>query len=294
MSRFKTYNIEKAQNKMSSIVVGTDFSNGSYMALELAIDIANKMKTDVKLIWVKREKKLFTDEQLDSAIHLATDKLADLQEKYSRRLTGGKFTAEVRSGKVAQVLGAAAKEEKAPMIVCGTNGASGFERYFMGSTAVRIVQDSPCPVLTIREGFNFHKDLENIVMPIRVNETSRQKVPFTTEMARIFGSRVHILGLIDSPVYASDLRTYIFQIEEYMKQEGVKYSSVVKRYSNYCDTVMKYAEDIDADLVAINTEQNIPLNVARIFLGTNAQQIVHHSQIPVLCIHPHDIGWLSK
>ena len=180
------------------------------------------------------------------------------------------------------------------MIVCGTNGASGFERYFMGSTAVRIVMDSPCPVLTVREGFNFHKPLENIVMPIRVNETSRQKVPFTTDMARVFGSKVHILGLIDSPVYASELRTYIFQIEEYLKQEGVHYYSVVKRYTNYCDTVLKYAEDIDADLVAINTEQNNPINVSRFFLGTNAQQIVHHSQIPVLCIHPHDIGWFSK
>lgn len=279
---------------MSSIVVGTDFSNGSYMALELAIDIANKMHTDVKLIWVKREKKLFTDEQLESAINLAGDKLVELQEKYSPRLKGGRITVEVRSGKVAQVLGEAAREEKSPMIVCGTNGASGFERYFMGSTAVRIVMESPCPVITIREGFNFHKDLENIVMPIRVNETSRQKVPFTTEMARIFGSKVHILGLIDSPVYSSELRTYIFQIEEFLKREGVKFESVVKRYSNYCDTVMKYAEDIDADLVAINTEQNNPINVARIFLGTNAQQIVHHSQIPVLCIHPHDIGWVSK
>ena len=279
---------------MSSIVVGTDFSNGSYMALELAIDIANKMNTDVKLVWVKREKKLFTDEQLESAINLAGDKLVELQEKYSRRLKGGRIITEVRNGKVAQVLGDVAREEKAPMIVCGTNGASGFERYFMGSTAVRIVMDSPCPVLTIREGFNFHKDLENIVMPIRVNETSRQKVPFTTEMARIFGAKVHILGLIDSPVYASDLRTYIFQTEEFLKQSGVKYESIVKRYSNYCDTVMHYAEDIDADLVAINTEQNNPLNVARIFLGTNAQQIVHRSQIPILCIHPHDIGWLSK
>lgn len=279
---------------MSSIIVGTDFSNGSYMALELAIDIANKMKTDVLLIWVKREKKLFTDEQLESAIHLAGDKLEDLHERYSKRLYGGQLKYEIRTGKVAQVLGEAAREEKSPMIVCGTNGASGFERYFMGSTAVRIVQDSPCPVLTIREGFNFHKDLENIVMPIRVNETSRQKVPFTTEIAKIFGSKIHILGLIDSPIYASELRTYIFQTEEFLKQEGVSFVSTVKRYSNYCDTLMSYAEDINADLVTINTEQNNPLKVSRLFLGTNAQQIVHHSQIPVLSIHPHDIGWLSK
>ena len=279
---------------MSAIIVGTDFSNGSYMALELAIDIANKLNTDIKLIWVKREKKLFTDEQLDSAYHLAKDKLDELQEKYSKALTGGKLTVEIRSGKVAPVLCDAARDCKSPMIVCGTNGASGFEKYFMGSTAVRIVQESPCPTLTVREGFDFRKDLERIVMPIRVNETSRQKVPFTTEMAKIFGSTIHIVGLLDNQIYASDLRTYLYQTEEFLKKEGVKYVSEVRKYSNYCDTVMEYAEEIDADLVVINTEQNVPMSLSRLFLGTNAQQIVHHSQIPVLCIHPHDIGWFER
>ena len=68
----------------------------------------------------------------------------------------------------------------------------------------------------------------------------------------------------------------------------------MRKYSNYCDTVMEYAEEIDADLVVINTEQNVPMSLSRLFLGTNAQQIVHHSQIPVLCIHPHDIGWFER
>ena len=49
---------------MKPIIVGTDFSEGSYVALELAVDVANRMQTDILLIWVKREKKLFSDSQL--------------------------------------------------------------------------------------------------------------------------------------------------------------------------------------------------------------------------------------
>ena len=49
---------------------------------------------------------------------------------------------------------------------------------------------------------------------------------------------------------------------------------------------MAYCDDIKADLVVINTEQD--RIISQIFLGTNAQQIVHRSQIPVLCIHPAD------
>ena len=50
--------------------------------------------------------------------------------------------------------------------------------------------------------------------------------------------------------------------------------------------MLNYADDIKADLVVINTEQDHI--ISQIFLGTNAQQIVHRSQIPVLCIHPAD------
>ena len=37
--------------KQRTIIVGTDFSKGSYVALELAVDIANKMKADIQMLW---------------------------------------------------------------------------------------------------------------------------------------------------------------------------------------------------------------------------------------------------
>jgi nucleotide-binding universal stress UspA family protein len=151
---------------------------------------------------------------------------------------------------------------------------------------VRIVQDSPCPVLTVRQGYDFHKKLERIVVPLRVNANSRQKVPPAASMAKIFDSEVYILGLLDMKEDEQVLRTYVQQSTDYLDKEGVKYQTVIRPYSNYCDTVMEYTEDIKADLVVINTEQD--RIISQIFLGTNAQQIVHRSQIPVLCIHPAD------
>ena len=44
---------------MKSIIVGTDFSEGSYVALELAVDVANRMACGITVVWVKREKMLF-------------------------------------------------------------------------------------------------------------------------------------------------------------------------------------------------------------------------------------------
>lgn len=277
---------------MKSIIVGTDFSKGSYVALELAVDIANKLECGVKIIWAKREKLLMDEEQLTIMTHLAEEKLEMLCEQHKPKLRTGKIRWEICSGRVGAVISRQAHHENAPLIVIGTNGASGFEKYWMGSTAVRIVQEAPVPVLTVRQGYDFHKALERIVVPIRVNINSRQKVPPAAEMARMFGSEIHILGLMDSPEQAHQLRAYMVQTAEFLSNEGVKFTSVVKKYSNYSDAVLSYADSIKADLVVINTEQD--RLVSQFFLGTNAQQIVHNSQIPVLCVHPADIFYLSK
>ena len=272
---------------MKSIIVGTDFSKGSYVALELAVDIANKMKCGITVIWAKREKMLMDEEQQTVMTLLAEEKLKDLCEKHQPNLLYGKIRWQICSGRVGAVLARQARHENAPMMVIGTNGASGFEKYWMGSTAVRIVQEAPVPVLTIRQGFNFHKDLERIVVPIRVNVNSRQKVAPAATMAKIFGAEIHILGLSDSPDQLPQLRAYLMQTAEFLGNENIKYTSAIKNYTNYSDAVLSYADSINADMVVINTEQD--RIISQFFLGTNAQQIVHNSQIPVLCVHPADI-----
>lgn len=271
---------------MKPIIVGTDFSEGSYVALELAVDVANRLQSDIILIWARREKLLFSNEQLDIMSHLAEDKLKMLCQKYEPAMKYGKIRWQIVNGKVAPAIATTATRELASMIIIGTNGASGFEKYWMGSQAVRIVQDSPCPVLTVRQGYNFHKKLERIVVPIRVNANSRQKVPPAATMAKVFDSDVHILGLLDLKEEESSLRTYVQQSIDFLEREGVRYHFDIRKYNNYCDTLINYADDINADLMVINTEQD--RIISQIFLGTNAQQIVHRSQIPVLCIHPSD------
>ena len=271
---------------MKSIIVGTDFSEGSYVALELAVDVANRMNCGITVVWVKREKKLFSNDQLELMTNLAKDKLQALCDKHSAAVKHGTVEWKIVNGKVSSAIAELAKKELAPLIVIGTNGASGFEKYVVGSQASRIVQDSPCPVLTMRQGYDFHKKLESIVVPIRVNANSRQKVPPAAAMARIFGSKVYLLGLLDLKEEESALRTYLGQSIDFLEKEGVPYNVELETYSNYCDTVIRYADTIKADMIVINTEQD--RLISQLFLGTNAQQVVHRSQIPVLCIHPED------
>jgi nucleotide-binding universal stress UspA family protein len=272
--------------KMKPIIVGTDFSEGSKIALELAVDVANRMQTGIVLVWVRREKKLFSSDELNTMTRLAEDKMQELCDRLQPSMKHGKLEWKIVNGKVSSALATLANKLSALMIIVGTNGASGFEKYWMGSTAVRVVQDAPCPVLSIRAGYDFHKQLERIVVPIRVNANSRQKIPPAASMAKIFGSEVHILGLLELKEEEGALRTYVSQSTDYLEREGIPYSFLIRDFGTYSDTVLGYAEEVNADLVVINTEQD--KIISQLFLGTNAQQIVNKSQIPVLCIHPED------
>ncbi len=63
------------ETDIKDVLVGTDFSQGSYVALEIAVDIANKLNAGIHLVWVKKEKLLSSSEQQTQTAHLAEEKL---------------------------------------------------------------------------------------------------------------------------------------------------------------------------------------------------------------------------
>ena len=278
--------------KQKTIIVGTDFSKGSYVALELAVDIAKKIHADIQLMWVCREKMLYTDDQNNYVRNLATQKMDDLCEKYQPQLEGTTITPMIMQGKVAPMLAAQAEKANATMIVIGTNGASGFEKYWMGSTAVRIVQEATCPVLSIREGFNFHKSLERILVPLNMSTNSRQKLPVAVKMAKAFDAHIHLLGQYENNSQAQTVGIYMKQAETFLQKQNVAYTSETMLAKNLPEEALAYADTINADLIVISTEQEQVLS--SLFIGTNAQQFVHHSLIPILSVHPADINSLAR
>ena len=243
-------------------------------------------------MWVCREKLLYTDDQNNYVRNLATQKLEDLCEKHQAKLTNTKITSMIMQGKVAPILAAEAEKVNASMIVIGTNGASGFEKYWMGSTAVRIVQEATCPVLSIREGFNFHKKLERILVPLNMSTNSRQKLPVAVKMAKAFDAQINILGQYENNTQAQTVGIYIKQAEAFLEKQNIPYTTEFMQSKNLADDVLSYAETINSDLIVISTEQDNVLS--SLFIGTNAQQLVHHSLVPILSVHPADINTIAR
>jgi nucleotide-binding universal stress UspA family protein len=277
---------------MKEIIVAIDFSKGSLYALELAIDIANKTNANIMMVWVDNETDtdteflaLGSEARNDAKIHIER-----IQKEYQPKLVKGTLSFKLRKGKVYSEIANQAKYNDADLIIAGTHGASGFEKMWMGSNAFRIVTYAPCPVITIRYGFNFNKKLEKIIVPIDSSADTRQKVPFACRMANYFGAEIHILGLYTTTLKAirRKVDTYVEQVEKYLGDNKSKYVTSFLEADNTTTTTIEYAQQINADLIVIMTEQE--KTAANFWLGPYAQQMVNNSPIPVLSIQPIEIN----
>jgi len=272
---------------MTKIIVAIDFSDCSINAFIHALSIAQHCSSDLHLVWVEKplsEKDKF-EKQYDSAAQDVKKQFDEMILRYQPELPGNKITYKIRTGTVYKEIAKEAKDTKAILVVAGTHGASGFEEFWIGSNANKIVSAAPCPVITIRAGINIMRPLKKIVMPIDRTIETRQKATFTGYLARKHDAEVHILSLYTSKVKAlrRDVNIYAGQVELYFQQEGVNYQMAFMECDNISDAMIEYAKKTDANLISIMTEQES--KTSNLWMGTYAHQTVNHSPIPVLSIH---------
>lgn len=268
---------------MKKIIVGIDFSRGSECAIELAIDMANKIKNSIKLVYVK------SNTENDNDIK---DKINKLIQRYSPTLTSSTMEYAIVEGKVSQELATIASTLDATMVVVGTHGTSGYEKDWIGRNAYKTIEDTECPVITVRENFNFNKDLERILVPIDSSMETRQKVPMAAKIAKLFNSKIHILGLYTSESIMPMVNKYIEQVEKFLQKYSIEYTTEKMGCENITDATLEYAYNINADLIVIMTEQE--KRFSNIIQGSYAQQMIHRSMIPIMTIHPEEINSAAR
>jgi nucleotide-binding universal stress UspA family protein len=255
--------------------------------LEHAITIADKAKADILMVWAKKPdntKDIFSilPENLFEEVK---KRFEELIKKYKIGFKNGKLEYKIREGKIYKEIVKEAEESGAFLIVTGTHGASGFEKFWAGSNANKVVSASKLPVITIRGGIDIDRKLSKIVMPIDSSLETRQKVSFTSILAKLFNAEIYVLAVYTTNIKAVQSRVdrYANQITEHLEEEGIKYHLDSIRTDNLTNATIEYAEKIDANLISIMTEQE--KTTANLWLGPYAAQMVNHSPIPVLSIH---------
>ncbi len=273
---------------MDLIVVGVDFSDNSINCLEHALTIARAASSDVVMAWVhipSVAKNLLSEKNTDIN-QVVTEKFEEMVGRYQPTMPDCKLEFEIRKGKVYKELANIAKEREADLILVGTHGTSGYDPFWIGSNANKLISIAPCPVITIRLGVDISRPLTKIVLPIDDSPETRHKVPFTADIAAYFDAEVLILGLYTSTVdhYRYLIDTYCDQVVKVLTKFGIKHTVHKIEAGNITKATIEFANQHEANLITIMTEQTT--SAMNLWLGPYAQQMVNQSPVPVLSVHP--------
>ncbi len=144
--------------KIKKILFPTDFTEGSKNALPYAVDMAKTYGAKLYLMHV------IYDIATASGLHVphaSVDQMySELQEtakkeleRFGLRDREGLKDVEfsINRGVPYEEILKFAKDNNIDLIVIGTHGRKGLDRVLFGSTAERVVRNSSCPVMTVRE-----------------------------------------------------------------------------------------------------------------------------------------------
>ncbi len=258
--------------KFKKILLGYDNSAASVIALRKALQTCKIFGTCLHVVNVKDPKNL----ENGYGINIQQE-----AEKY-----GVEINYMDKRGNVSREIHATEKEIKADLIFMGAHGLNGFQPYWIGSNAIRVVSSSSCPVITVQAD-SAPSDFKSIVLPLDNSPETRQKVPYAAILGLAFGATIHVLAVSKNNTDETHNRLEIYgkQTLKYLEDREIKHSFAIRQGKSVAQTCIDYAVEKDAGLIMMMTETENN----NWFMGTVAQQLVNHSPIPVLSIHSRDL-----
>ena len=278
---------------MKRILVPYDFSEVSEHALDLACQIAHKVDSEIMLINVIEHPtadsfKTLGIQDMDPMEQLYIKKMYEIvQKKLSEVVSNAKYanekiTTKIQLGNPFNTIIDQIVEEKASLLVVGTEGSEGLDEFLIGSNAEKIVRKASCPVITVQDKCEL-EPIEQIVFASDFQNTDDDFVSEVKDLQRVFDAKLNIVK-INTPASFTSTRHDTRQMKDFAEKYGIdNYSIDIYNYRTEEDGIVLYAEDIDADMIALGTHQR--KGVGHFLAGSIAEDVVNHSPIPVWTSH---------
>lgn len=220
--------------------------------------------------------------------------------------------AQSHSG-AAETLSHYATRTNTDMIIVGSHGRKGLQRFILGSFAESLLMTSEVPVMVISAQTTRAIGIKNILFPTEFGEHSRENFRHVLNLARQFNAEVTLFHAIARPIeslFDLDTRPQVYnykgrmltldQIVEYQiahqtaraqhwvewaQKEGVTAHSVIDSTFKGVDELILGAADAQhADLIIMEAQSG-PMSAA--LLGSYTRNVVRKSHCPVYVITRH-------
>jgi nucleotide-binding universal stress UspA family protein len=268
---------------MKTILVPTDFHVAAENAMTAAVKLAKNMDAQINLMTMFKFPKLKFS-LVESSVYTELEYYESLKHDVEREIERWKeWYPEVKINGIIKEefdeLIPAILDEKADLIVMGSEGANGWKDYIKGTNTQNVVRKADCPVLVMHENTVFEK-IEKVLFV-----TDFEKTGFIEKAKELFNleETQNILLYVDSGEIdgnRSDLYDIAREVEQNLDIKNFDFQVF------HSDSVPKgtvdFAKENDIDLIVMFTHGR--KGMERFLFGSIAEEVVNISEIPVLSI----------
>ncbi|TKJ33482.1 hypothetical protein CEE39_03895 [bacterium (candidate division B38) B3_B38] len=294
---------------IKKILFATDFSECANYAFKYSVILAEKYNAELVMFHAivmfrddpNNPDYRFPDmtdcyKTIEKASHKEFDRLCSDWKKLKTK------NVVVRGFSPAEEILQYAEAKNMDLIVMGTHGRSAITRFFLGSTAEKVVRFSLCPVVTLREEpkeFIKTRRYGRILFPTDYSEYAQKALKWPVELAKDYHTELDVLHVIEQnipPQYYSAEISSIFDLDRKLKKramkalarflEGVDRKEVdVRRFIREGKSdveIVKFAEKRSIDLIVMSSHGMS--GIERILMGSTTERVLRRALCPLLTI----------
>ncbi len=285
---------------MKTILYATDYSKNSVPALKYAYSLSSAMQASLKVVHVFDLPTMLDNLSL-KAEEAFPDIEGDAHKKHIKKLTAfcqehlgitidkTTITVEAIENKSAvNGIVSKAKEIDAFLIISGMRGGSALREIIIGSTAKHLIENSPCPVLSIPKTLS-HTQIKTIVYATDFEEEDLGAINKLIEIAEPLNAKIKIIHVspLKETVGKEPMKIIVDKINKYIDYPHVEIDIL---YSDDVFTDLKiYLGKANADLIAM-LERNDKSLISQVFHRDQVKKMESYGKIPLLSFNAKNYG----
>jgi nucleotide-binding universal stress UspA family protein len=165
--------------------------------------------------------------------------------------------------------------KNADLIVMGTHGRTGLNRWMLGSVAERVLRESRAPVLTVRSALR--EPVRRVLCPVSDTEPSRRALALAAGVSACLGASLTVFH-VHEPGGADPIANLCNWIPaEHRTQCEIR---ELVRHGDASEEIVRIAAEEPYDLIVMGTERRKFFD--GMVLGTTTLRTVRHASCPVL------------
>ena len=277
------------------ILCPTDFSEPATLALHYGKELAGCFDADLLVLYAEpfTPPPYFTARQigkLKKEAELSKKKAHKSLKAYIRNRLGEAITAEIiviGDQPVSSILKAAV-ERDVGLIVMGTHGHSGFNRFMLGSVTERVLHEADRPVLTVRLK-KWEKDpqtisVKRILCPVNMTEIAYRALEHAVSIAECFRADLQVLHVIERNIDEAEEKSEMDRLCQWIPQSTRSRCSVKEwvEKGDAAERIIAVAATQGCDMIVLGAQHKRFVDTT--VIGTTTTRVTRHAPCPVLTV----------